>query len=79
MTTAINEQRTARIPDVRSFEAMNNDIRKSRSQFDHECEKCGGPTALLAQLSRLGDKPAYRIFECSRCTVLTWIPEKIGE
>jgi DNA-directed RNA polymerase subunit M/transcription elongation factor TFIIS len=41
------------------------------------CDQCGKPTHLLTVISRLGDSPTYRIFECQSCNVLKWIAEQI--
>jgi hypothetical protein len=43
------------------------------------CEKCGMATTLAAYIPGFGDRPAYRIFDCTACKALTWIAEKISE
>jgi hypothetical protein len=41
------------------------------------CDKCNQPTRLVTVISRLGDTPAHRIFQCDACHVLKWVAEKI--
>jgi hypothetical protein len=38
------------------------------------CERCGGSLVLGTVIQRLGSEPGYRIFRCTRCTAMKWIP-----
>jgi hypothetical protein len=48
-------------------------LNPSYSASPPNCDKCGKATSLLTVIPRLGDTPAYRIFECLSCNVLQWI------
>jgi hypothetical protein len=39
------------------------------------CERCAGPVELLTALPRRIDHSAYRIFACTACNFVQWIPE----
>jgi hypothetical protein len=39
------------------------------------CERCGAPVELLTALPRRFDHSAYRIFVCTACNFVQWIPE----
>jgi hypothetical protein len=39
------------------------------------CERCAAPVELLTALPRRFDHSAYRIFACTACTYVQWIPE----
>ena len=43
------------------------------------CEKCGQATILMTFIERFGDKPAYLVFDCRACNILTWIAEKVTD
>jgi hypothetical protein len=47
-----------------------------RSEADpHACERCTAPVELLTALPRRFDHSAYRIFACTVCSYVQWIPE----
>lgn len=35
------------------------------------CERCGGTTSFVAQVSPLGNEPGVRIYHCPACTCFT--------
>ncbi len=39
------------------------------------CERCAAPVELLTALPRRIDHSAYRIFVCTACNFLQWIPD----
>jgi len=39
------------------------------------CERCAAPVELLTALPRRIDHSAYRIFACTACNFVQWIPE----
>jgi hypothetical protein len=39
------------------------------------CERCGAPLELLTALPRRFDHSAYRIFVCTACSSVQWIPD----
>jgi len=39
------------------------------------CERCAAPMELLTALPRRFDHSAYRIFVCTACSFVRWIPE----
>jgi len=39
------------------------------------CERCAAPMALLTALPRRFDHSAYRIFACTACNFVQWIPD----
>ena len=39
------------------------------------CERCTAPVDLLTVLPRRADHSAYRIFACTACNFLHWIPD----
>ena len=39
------------------------------------CEHCAAPLQLLTALPRRIDHSAYRIFACTLCNFVQWIPE----
>ena len=39
------------------------------------CERCAAPVELLTVLPRTVDHAAYRIFACTACNFVQWIPE----
>lgn len=39
------------------------------------CERCAAPVELLTALPRRIDHSAYRIFACTVCNFVQWIPE----
>ena len=39
------------------------------------CERCAAPVELLTALPRRFDHSAYRIFACTVCRFVQWIPE----
>jgi len=49
----------------------------SERQNVPKCERCGETTELVTAIQRLGDTPAYRLFECHACQFITWIAEEI--
>jgi hypothetical protein len=46
-------------------------------QPEQKCEKCGAAAELASFIPRFGDRPAYRIFDCSACKALTWVAEAV--
>ena len=38
------------------------------------CERCAAPVELLTALPRRTDHSAFRIFVCTACNFLQWIP-----
>ena len=39
------------------------------------CERCAAPVELLTALPRRIDHSAFRIFVCTSCNFLQWIPD----
>jgi hypothetical protein len=39
------------------------------------CERCGAPVELVTALPRRIDHSAYRIFACTACNFVQWIPD----
>jgi len=39
------------------------------------CERCAAPVELLTALPRRIDHAAYRIFACTACNYVQWVPE----
>jgi hypothetical protein len=39
------------------------------------CERCGAPVELLTTLPRRYDHSAYRIFACTACNFVQWVPD----
>jgi hypothetical protein len=39
------------------------------------CERCAAPVTLLTALPRRIDHSAFRIFVCTSCNFLQWIPD----
>jgi hypothetical protein len=39
------------------------------------CERCAAPVQLLTALPRRIDHSAFRIFVCTSCNFLQWIPD----
>jgi DNA-directed RNA polymerase subunit M/transcription elongation factor TFIIS len=39
------------------------------------CERCAAAVELLTVLPRTADHSAYRIFACTACNYVQWIPE----
>jgi hypothetical protein len=39
------------------------------------CERCAAPVELLTSLPRRIDHSAFRIFVCTSCNFLQWIPD----
>jgi hypothetical protein len=39
------------------------------------CERCAAPVELLTVLPRRIDHSAYRIFGCTACSFVQWIPD----
>jgi hypothetical protein len=39
------------------------------------CERCTAPVELLTALPRRADHVAYRIFACTACSFVQWIPD----
>jgi DNA-directed RNA polymerase subunit M/transcription elongation factor TFIIS len=39
------------------------------------CERCAAPVELLTTLERRTDHSAYRIYACTVCNFLQWIPD----
>jgi hypothetical protein len=39
------------------------------------CERCAAPVELLTALPRRFDHSAFRIFVCTSCNFLQWIPD----
>jgi hypothetical protein len=39
----------------------------------HRCKRCGTPMTLGAVVSRFRDQPAFMVFECTTCRLVTWI------
>jgi hypothetical protein len=39
------------------------------------CERCAAPIELLTALPRRIDHSAYRIFACTACNFVQWIPD----
>jgi hypothetical protein len=42
------------------------------------CERCASPVELLTALPRRFDHSAYRIFACTACNYVQWIPDRDG-
>ena len=42
-----------------------------------KCERCGEATELVTVIQRLGTTPAYRLFECQACRIITWVAEQV--
>ena len=49
-------------------------LRRSRGD-PAACERCAEPVELLTVLPRRVDHSAFRIFVCTACNFLQWIPE----
>ncbi len=49
---------------------------QQRSKADPTaCERCAAPVELLTALPRRTDHSAYRIFACTACSFVQWIPD----
>lgn len=48
---------------------------RSRPGDPAACERCAAPVQLLTALPRRIDHSAFRIFVCTSCNFLQWIPD----
>ena len=58
-----------------SMDASPQDDRPRRAAEPAACERCAAPVELLTALPRRIDHSAYRIFVCTECNFLQWIPD----
>jgi hypothetical protein len=61
-----------------SMDSWTNDAPQISPRNDHgdpsACERCAAPVELLTSLPRRIDHSAFRIFVCTSCNFLQWIP-----
>jgi hypothetical protein len=62
-----------------SMDSRANDDHPRSSRRDKgdpvACERCAAPVQLLTALPRRIDHAAFRIFVCTACNFLQWIPQ----
>jgi hypothetical protein len=57
-----------------SVDDCRQDLRRRKGD-PAACERCAAPVELLTVLSRTVDHSAYRIFACTACNFVQWIPD----
>ncbi len=55
--------------------ANDREFTHPRKADPTNCERCAAPLELLTALPRRIDHSAYRIFACTVCNFVQWIPE----
>lgn len=59
-----------------------DDARQNRPEPDSEpssdCQQCGKPLKLVTELPMFGIAPDLRLFQCTGCGYVDWIPAGAG-